>query len=271
MQVTFTPKALDQARRTIAALSEPSAGILIFRGGSAVDLKRSAAGEVCGRGARCADGRRGACRFRSGLWNSIAWSSPTSRLSLWMRRVLGGSLGLACGKASCVQHLTLDRVRAGSPGSSAFLPWSVALARSIPIVARCRNFQSQWYLSRRLRRSALCCIAPPRSPSGRDGSAYVRYVDQQPPYGTEVVMPAELVARIRRRALSRVSADPVRISERKGRGSRSLVTVLCLALGGNLFRMPLMQLVAALSCRQLGHALYVRMAGCREAGSFLAG
>ena len=31
---------------------------------------------------------------------------------------------------------------------------------------------------------------------------------------------------------------------RVGRGSRSLVTVLCLALGGNLFRMPLMQLVA---------------------------
>ena len=46
MRVTFTPKALDQARREIVALSDPSAGLLIFRGSSGVDVKRNASGGV---------------------------------------------------------------------------------------------------------------------------------------------------------------------------------------------------------------------------------
>jgi hypothetical protein len=46
MHVLFTPKAMVEVREEIAALRDPTAGLMIFRGIAGADLKRGPNGEV---------------------------------------------------------------------------------------------------------------------------------------------------------------------------------------------------------------------------------
>ena len=46
MRVLFTPKAMVELRKEIAALGDPTAGLMLFRGIPATDMKRGPNGEV---------------------------------------------------------------------------------------------------------------------------------------------------------------------------------------------------------------------------------